>query len=332
MSANADTPTFVGNNVVDTFVSGVTCRFHRIASERARGRGSITGANVDRICRVPKVVGARVLSRLRKPGVCTWGDGQTKPGSWERLWDSLEGDSRVTISQAKERGNGASERMTSKPYVSVGIKFRHVGVQLASGSVIAMLFSQCLDHARVVAGEGIGSTVADLMPGPLTLLGAATTEEEIVILLVVGGCSLTVEDGHRSALETDDDSRVCFVGEDVAAKAISLPSKIGAAVIGIPNFIPIRILFMFHVGIGCHSGQGQDCLLVGDIGRRDIIKGPGRRIENRGVPLHTRHCHDRVHDGGPTVNHSLYRRRSTLCSKLGELLFIVAILSSQKHA
>jgi hypothetical protein len=122
----------------------------------------------------------------------------------------------------------------------VGIEFGDVGIELACRSIVAMLAVECGSNAGVIARVSVGSTVADLMPGPLPLLGTTTTEEQVVVDLVIRGRPVTVKNSRRRTLHADDNSAVGFVGPDVAAEAIRLPAKIGRPIVRAADILPVR--------------------------------------------------------------------------------------------
>jgi hypothetical protein len=69
VSANADPPALIGDNIIDTFIARMTGRLHCVASKRTRSRGAVASAYVDGVGGMAKVVDGRVAPHLGNVGV-----------------------------------------------------------------------------------------------------------------------------------------------------------------------------------------------------------------------------------------------------------------------
>lgn len=114
-----------------------------------------------------------------------------------------------------------------------------------------------------------------MLPGSPTTLAAATASKQVVVELVVTSGVGTVEDSRRGSLETNDDSLVLGIGEDVAAQTISLPSKVFGIVEASSDINPVTSMGLQDVGVGSHTGKTKDSLLVSDVWGVYVIHGPG---------------------------------------------------------
>lgn len=194
MSADSHSPPLVSHDVIDTFISGVARRLHGIASEGARSSRTVACANVDRVCGMAKVICSCVASRLWRIRIGSRRDRKTQSRSRERFWHGFESHGRQAVSKGQEGRNSASKRMTRYPNVGVWILLSDIGVELASGTIVTVLFNESRPDACVVTGISAGSAIADLVPRPLSLLSAAATKEQVIINLVVGRCAISVKD------------------------------------------------------------------------------------------------------------------------------------------
>lgn len=86
----------------------------------------------------------------------------------------------------------------------MGITFSDVGVKFAGGGVVPAFFVQRFGNTGVVARVRARGAVANLMPSPLSLLRAATTKEQVIINFVIGRGTISIKDGRRCSLETDN--------------------------------------------------------------------------------------------------------------------------------
>jgi hypothetical protein len=150
-------------------------------------------------------------------------------------------------------------------------------IQVASGKVVVTLLAKAFDKAGGVAGVGISHAIADLLPAIVSALGAATRAEQVVVEFVVAGGFRTVEDGHRSALQTNDDGLVLLVREDVTAQAVLLPAKVFGIVESTANLLPLSCTKVVRVCIVGHPGEAQDCLFIRHIWSSYFVVRPGRR-------------------------------------------------------
>ena len=186
-----------------------------------------------------------------------------------------------------------------------------------------VLVHQRLTDARVVAGVRPRRAVADLAPGPLALLAAATAEEEVIVDLIVRRSPRAVPDGRRRALDADDDGRVVLVGEDVAPEAVVLPAKVVLALPLGPDVVPAAPALGVDVGVGRHERHREDRPLVRDIRCRHLVERPGVGVHHGSEALPPRLGHQRVDDRGPPVDQTLYRLAPTHgheARELGQLL------------
>lgn len=252
-----------------------------------------------------KVECSRVLPRLRGLWVSAGRHRQPQPPSRESLRNCLKGNHRNAVRESQQRADSSTKRVARQPHVRVGIELCDVGVELASCLVVAVLVAQGLHDARVVARVCAGSTVANLMPGPGSLLGAATAEEQIVVDLVVGRRTVAIENRGRGALQADDDRRVRLIRPHMAAQPVAFPSKISASVVVSANLFPVRHPGKLHIGIRCHVGQTQNSILVGDVGRRRLVHGPSLGGEDRNISSMPRCSYHRVYHTGSSINKSL---------------------------
>jgi hypothetical protein len=110
----------------------------------------------------------------------------------------------------------------------------------------------------------------------LTALTAATASKQVIIELVVSGRVCTIKDSRRGSLQADDNSLVFSISEDVAAQAVTLPSKVFGVVKASSNVDPVTSMWFENVGVGSHTGKTQDSLLVGDVWAVYVIHGPSR--------------------------------------------------------
>jgi hypothetical protein len=60
----------------------------------------------------------------------------------------------------------------------------------------------------------------------------------------------------------------------MSSKAIPLPTKVDAIIIVRIYILPVLSIWYANVGVGGHTSERDDCLLVGDIGPRYVINGP----------------------------------------------------------
>lgn len=254
-----------------------------------------------------------MLSRLRGVGIRARGHGQAKTSSREGFRHGFKGDSGQAIRQAQQGGDGPSQRMARQPDNGVGIELRDVRIQFASSRVVSILVAQSPGNAGVVAGVGARCAVTDLVPGPLSLLSAAATEEQVVVNLVVRGGTVPVKDSGRCALESDDNCRVGLISPDMATEAVGAPSEVGASVERLANFLPVGLSFILHVRIGGHVRQAQDGALVGDVGSRNLVQGPGGGVEDGRVAVAPGLGNHGVYHGRPPVHQTLY----CVCAALG---------------
>lgn len=178
----------------------MTLALEGIACDGAEGAGAVACPHVDGIGGVAKVVSTGAWSGLMAPNVVTWWSGETETTSGQGIGEGLEGDGWETKGQAEERGNNASQGVTSQPHISVGVEGGDIVIQVYGGVVIMAFFAQVFDQASRVAGVGRGLAVTNLLPEILTSLATAATSKKVVIHLVVASSVGTVKHGGRCAL------------------------------------------------------------------------------------------------------------------------------------
>jgi hypothetical protein len=149
-------------------------------------------------------------------------------------------------------------------------------VQIACRKVVVTLLAEALDKTCRVAGVGVCHAVADLLPFPRSTLAAAARSEEVVVQFVVTGGVRTVEDGHGCSFQTDDNSLVGLVREDVPSQSVLLPAKIFGIVEAASNLLPLSCTMLVCVCVVCHPREAQDRLFIGNVRTRYLIIRPCR--------------------------------------------------------
>jgi hypothetical protein len=149
-------------------------------------------------------------------------------------------------------------------------------IQIASGKVVVALLSKALDKAGRVAGVGISHAVADLLPAIMSALSAAARTKQVVVQFVVAGSLRAVEDGHRGALQTNDDRLVLLVREDVTTQAVLFPAKVFGVIESTTNLLPLSCTKVVRVCIIGHPREAQDRLFIRYIWSSYFVVRPGR--------------------------------------------------------
>lgn len=150
-------------------------------------------------------------------------------------------------------------------------------IQIASGKVVVALLAKTLDKAGRVAGVGIGHAIADLFPAIMSALGTATRAKQIVVQFIVAGGFCAVEDGHRGALQTNDNRLILLVRKDVTTQAVLLPAKVFGVVESTSNVLPLSCTILVRVCIIRHSCEAQDRLFIRYIRPGYLVIRPSRR-------------------------------------------------------
>ena len=129
----------------------------------------------------------------------------------------------------------------------------------------------------MVAGIGRVHAVTHLFVRDGSILCTTTGSEEIVVQFVVAGGFGSIEQRHRSTLQSNDDRLVCLIGEDVPTQSIVIPTKVVGVIESTPNVIPVTLPRLRVVRICSHFRHGQNRLLVCVVRACDLIDTPSRR-------------------------------------------------------
>ena len=175
-------------------------------------------------------------------------------------------------------------------------------IEIASGKVVVTLLANALDKAGRVAGVGISHAIADLLPAIMSALGAATRAEQIVIQFVVAGGLCAIEDGHRGALQTNDNRLILLVRKDVTAQAVLLPAKVFGVVESTSDILPLSCTILVRVCIVRHPCEAQDCLFIRYVWTGYLVVRPGGRWQCRSFSV----------DGG-MIEQAIYAGLSSIC-------------------
>lgn len=285
VATDAHPPALVLHRVVDAFPPGVTLRFHGVPGQGTQRRRAVADAHVHGVGRMSEMIGARVVSRLRRRRMRARRGRKTQARRGQGLGRGLERHGRKAVRESEQSRHRAAQRMSRQPDVRLGVQFGHVGIQVQRGTVVSILVAQLLHQARLIAGVHGRRAVADLPPQIIPALATAAAEEEVVVDLVVDLSSATVVDGARRALEGHDDGRIGLVGKDMTAQSIRFPAKAVRVIVATLDVFPIARVRWKVICVCGHACESQDASLVGDIGTGKIVDGPSGRTQGHDIAV-----------------------------------------------
>jgi hypothetical protein len=206
--------------------------------------------------------------------------------------------------------------MAGEPNICIWIAFGDILVQILGCVVVMRLLVQSLPDASGIAGIAIALAIADLLPSVMPSLTTTTRTKQVVVQFIISSRVSPIEDGHRCALQPDDNGAVLLVCKDMSSQSVLFPTKVIGIVESTLDILPIASIWFFGVCVLGHLRKRNHCCLVCVVWPADLINSPRRGWQSHGVTVVASIIQQSVDGLRPSIYHALNIGRDSSCSQL----------------